>query len=510
MRSRVELFEQIRRDKARENLSIHALAENHGVHRRTVRQALASATPPPRKQHAKRPSPKLGEYHRLIDEWLEADRQAPRKQRHTAHRVWRRLLDEHGAMVSERAVRAYVSKKKRELAIGTSVFVPQAHSPAQEAQVDWGEADVLIGDQMTHVHLFVMRASHSGAAFVRAYPRQTLQAFLDAHARAFAWFGGSFATIRYDNLKSAVKQVLRGRRRIEADRFVALRSHYLFDSSFTTAGIAGAHEKGGVEGEVGRFRRNHLVPVPIVDSMAQLNSLIKDACEQDLARTIAGRTQSVGARLSAERPLLGPLPHEAFDASECARSRVSQKALVTVRQNQYSVPARLAGLTVDVRVGADEISVFHAGQKVALHERSQGRSQTTAKLDHYLDLLAERPGAFVGSLALEQERGGDQWPECFDQLWRAIETRYSPAEAARQMVDVLLLCRAHGPARVELAVKSALTSGAFDGRAVAVLAAQGARSAAPAIELDARLLAIGGAAGPLSDYEQLVTQGAPR
>lgn len=506
----MELFEQIRRDKALEALSIHALAERHGVHRRTVRQALAASTPPPRKEHERRPAPKLGPYHQTIDEWLSADRDAPRKQRHTAHRVWRRLIDEYGADVSERAVRAYVAKKKRELAVGVAVFVPQSHPPAREAQVDWGEADVIVGGQMTHVHLFVMRASHSGAAFVRAYPRQTQQAFLDAHVRALAWFGGSFKVIRYDNLKSAVKQVLRGKRRIEADRFVALRSHYLFEASFTTPGIAGAHEKGGVEGEVGRFRRNHLVPVPAAQSMTQLNDLITAACEADLARTISGRRESVGARLAKELPLLASLPDQPFDASESTRVRVSQKSLVTVRQNQYSVPARLAGLTVDVRIGADEIAVFHAGQDVARHERSRGRSQTTARLDHYLDLLAERPGAFAGSLALDQERSAGQWPECFDQLWRAIETRYSPAEAARQMVDVLLLCRAHGPTRVEEAARTALESGAFDGRAVAVLAARGARAQAPVIELDAKLLAIGGAAGPLSDYEQLVTQGAPR
>ena len=137
--------------------------------------------------------------------------------------------------------------------------------------------------------MFFMRASFSGAAFCRASLVETQQAFLELHVEAFAWFGGVFEQVRYDNLTSAVKRVLKGRRRVESDRFVALRSHYLFSSEFTTPGIVGAHEKGGVEGEVGRFRRNHLVPVPAVGSLAELNALMLEGCERDLGRRIAGR-----------------------------------------------------------------------------------------------------------------------------------------------------------------------------------------------------------------------------
>ena len=142
------------------------------------------------------------------------------------------------------------------------VFVPQVHAPGVEAEVDWGEALVVLGGVSVKVHLFVMRASFSGAAFCQASLVETQQAFLELHVQAFEWFGGVFAKVRFDNLSSAVKKVLKGRRRVESDRFVALRSHYLFASQFTTPGLEGAHEKGGVEGEVGRYRRNHLVPVP--------------------------------------------------------------------------------------------------------------------------------------------------------------------------------------------------------------------------------------------------------
>ena len=316
MESRVELFEQIRRDRDREGLSIRALAAKHHVHRRAVRQALESAVPPPRRTPVSRPAPKLGEYRELIDGWLIDDLVAPRKQRHTAKRIWRRLVDEHGVQVAEVTVRQHVHKRRRELGLTVGeVFIPQVHAPARTAEVDWGQADVDLAGARTRVHLFFMRSCFSGAAFSMASPVETQQAFLEGHALAFDWFGGVFAEVRYDNLGSAVKKVLRGRRRVESDRFIAMRSHYLFDAMFATPGIEGAHEKGGVEGEVGRLRRNHLVPVPSVGSFAQLNRLLIDACEIDLARRIAGRPGTVAEQLADERPLLRVLPTP-FDATE--------------------------------------------------------------------------------------------------------------------------------------------------------------------------------------------------
>ena len=244
MESRVEQFEQIRRDRDREGLSIRGLAVRHGVHRRAVRQALASSVVPVKHAPAGRPAPKLGPYRAVVDEWLQADRVAPRKQRHTARRIYQRLVDEHGADVAESTVRQYVRARKRALGLAVGeVFVAQVHAPGIEAEVDWGEADVVLAGVAVTVHLFVMRASFSGAAFCQASLVETQQAFLELHTQAFAWFGGVFETIWFDNLKSAVKKVLRGRRRVESDRFVALRSHYLFASQFTTPGLEGAHEK---------------------------------------------------------------------------------------------------------------------------------------------------------------------------------------------------------------------------------------------------------------------------
>jgi transposase len=506
--SRVEQFEQIRRDREREGLSIRALAARHGVHRRAVRQALASPVPPVKRSPVSRPAPKLGEYRAIIDAWLMADRQAPRKQRHTAKRIHQRLVDEHGAGVAEVTVRQYVRARKRQLGWPVAdVFVPQHHEPGAAAEVDWGEAEVDLAGERVTVHLFVMRASFSGATFCQASSVETQQAFLELHVEAFAWFGGVFAWVRYDNLRSAVKQVLKGRRRVESDRFVALRSHYLFESQFTTPGIEGAHEKGGVEGEVGRFRRNHLVPVPVVANLAELNVLLLAGCEADLRRRIDGRAGTIADAWATERPLLRALPVDAFDAAEAATPRVDQKALVTVRQNRYSVPVALAGLKVSARVGAREITISHGGRVVARHERLHGRFATSAQLDHYLELLQRKPGGLEHSVALAQERDRGAWPACFDELWSALTGRYGHSQAAAQMVDVLLLCREHGADRVELAVRGALTAGAIDGRAVAVLArrADDARTEPPPLsDLAPRLAAHTRPAPDLADYDQLL------
>ena len=236
-----------------------------------MRQALVSPLPPPRKQYPQRPRTAIEPYAETVDGWLLADREVPKKQRHTARRIWQRLVAEHGATCSEVASR-YVARRRDDLGLKRiEVSIPQTHEPGAEAEVDFGEFWTRIGGQLVKCWMFVMRLSCSGRAFHAAFTSQGQEAFLQGHVLAFAHFGGVPGRIRYDNLKPAVVKVLKGRNRTESDRFIALRSHYGYDSFFCRPGKDGAHEKGGVEGDIGRFRRRDLAPVPDVASLGELN-----------------------------------------------------------------------------------------------------------------------------------------------------------------------------------------------------------------------------------------------
>jgi transposase len=372
-----------------------------------VRQAIAGALPPPHRYPA-RVKPKLDAVAAFIEEVLNEDRRAPRKQRHTARRIYQRVCQAFpDAAIAESTVRNHVRARKRQMGLlGCETFVPQSYTCGQEAQVDWYEAWVDFGDERTRVQVFAMRSMASGAAFHRAYLHATQQAFLEAHEHAFAYFGGVFRVLRYDNLASAVRKILRGYRREETARFVAFRSHWRFAAAFCTPGED--HEKGGVEGEAGYFRRNHLVPVPRVADMDALNALLLAGCRADEARVLAGRTQSVGAAMAEERGHLLACAAEGFDLAERMMAVVDKQGCITVKTNSYSVPLR-PGSRVEARVAPLHIEIWHGGQQVARHERCYRRRQHVLDLEHYLDVLSHKPGALAGSKPLAQWRAAGLW-----------------------------------------------------------------------------------------------------
>lgn len=437
MAGRVELFEMIRRDRRREQLSIRALADRHRVHRRTVREALASAVPPPRKSYP-RPSPAIGPWMGVIDEWLIADQGVPRKQRHTARRIWQRLGAEHGAVVSEVTVSRYVRRRRVELGVTdpVEVMVAQEHEPGAEGEADFGEFYAEIRGVMTKCHLFTLRLSASGKGASTAFLSEGQEAFLEGHVRAFERLGGVPTRIRYDNLTSAVVRVLRGRGRQETERFIALRSHYGFDSFFCRPGQEGSHEKGGVEGEIGRFRRRYLVPVPKVDSLAELNELIAAADEADNARFLAGRPCDVGTAFAAEQSALAPLPAEPFETRLVLAPRVDRHSRINVRRCQYSVPASLVGRRIRVLLGASELVAFDGRRQVAWHQRSNRRGSMTLVLDHYLEVLWRKPGALPGAVALAQARAAGVFTAEHEAFWSAARRARGDTAGTRELVEV--------------------------------------------------------------------------
>ena len=484
-RSKVELYEQIRKLHARERLSVRELSRRFRVHRRDVRAALASAVPPPRKVGAPRESPALGPYKAIIDSWLEADTGAPRKQRHTARRVWERLVEEHGADLGESTVRRYVGEVRRRAAVPlTEVMVPQRHPMGEEAEVDFGDISVYLAGVLTVVHLFVMRLSASGQAFRRAYLNEGQEVFLDGHVRAFEFFGGVPGTIRYDNLKAAVVRAMRGRDRAETERFIALRSHYGFESFYCRPGIEGSHEKGGVEGEIGRFRRRWLVPVPRVDSMAELNDYLAESSAKDSARHINRRRESVAVHFGIERDFLRPLPTEAFEVAMSLRPRVDHKSRISVRQVYYSVPARYVAGRLEVRLSAEAVEVFDGARVVARHARAVIKGSEVLVLDHYLEVLAAKPGAFRDATALARARASGAFSATHDRFWAAARRRLGDRDGTKSLIEVLLAHRTLPAGAVIAGMEAALAVNSVDPAVVIIEARRAAEgSSVPALPI---------------------------
>jgi transposase len=471
----VELFESIRREYFDGVGTILGVAKKLGVHRRLVREAIQNAAPPPRKKTQRTPSRFLSEVVLFIHQVLAQDRHAPRKQRHTAQRIWERLQEEFPQhTVSPRSVRRQVELwRQQHDAVRADTYISQHYELGVEAQADWYEAWAELGGERVKLQVFCLRSMYSGAAFHRAYWRATQGAFLDAHLHAFAWFGGIFRTLRYDNLKVAVKQMLRGKRREETSRFIAFRSHYLFAAEFCNP--ARGNEKGGVEQEVGRFRRRWWTPVPRGADLDELNAFLVECCGKDHERRIDGRTENVGESFAHERGQLRSQPGEAFELTERMAVTVDAEACVRVKTNRYSTPLR-PGTRVEVYVDAAHVEVRHNGGCVARHERCYWVRQQVLRLEHYLGVLERKPGALAHSQALAQYRQAGLWPESFDRIWRGLIQRQGQASGTREMIGLLRLLETHGQQALRSAIEQALACGSSDAATVRHLLMPDARA----------------------------------
>ncbi|MEV4418078.1 IS21 family transposase [Catellatospora sp. NPDC049609] len=481
-KSKVELFAAIRRDARMENLSIRALADKYGVHRRTVRQALESPWPAPRKQLPPRRS-RLDPFKPVIDQMLRDDLDAPRKQRHTVKRIFDRLVAEHEMEgISYATVVDYIAERRPQVRVEAGrgpaqVFIRQTHQPGAEAEVDFGDVWVNLAGKMTNCYLFTLRLSYSGKAVHRVFASCGLEAFLEGHVHAFNVLGGvPTVKIRYDNLRSAVSRVLGfSRLRAENDRWIAFRSHYGIDAFYCQPGEEGAHEKGGVEGEIGRFRRNHLVPVPQVSSLVQLSAMVDRWDLEDDNRRIGSRLHTVGQHFATEAPLLVPLPEEPFETGRVFNPRVDRYGQVTVRMNHYSVPVRFIGRIVRVLLHASHLVIYDGRNEIARHERLAARGETRLELDHYLEALIRKPGALPGATALDQARAAGKFTPVHDAWWAAVRKARGDADGTRALIEVLLLHRSMTHDHVVAGIATALAAGALTPEAVAVEARKAAQ-----------------------------------
>lgn len=470
----------------------------------TIRKALASAEHQPYTLRKPKPAPKLGPYKKQIDDLLAKEQHLPPKQRYTTKKLFE-LMKAEGYSGSESNLRRYVGRKRRELK-RPALFVPLQFEPGQASQVDWGEAAVIMNDQKTTVQLFVMRLCYSRRTFVMAFPNQKQEAFLTGHMAAFHFFGGVTHTIIYDNLKTAVRRILKGRNRQEQDRFITFRSHYLFDSRFCTPGAG--HEKGGVEHGVKYVRQNYLVPLPAVRDYAELNAWLRDCCLQDDQRQVNRQSQRIGAMWQAEKPRLRALPATDFAGYISREVKLNPYGQVTFETNRYSVPADKAQKQLTLRAYPFRIEVLQGNEVIASHGRCYERYQDILNPLHYLPLLAERPGAFDHARPMQQWR--ESWPPLYDDLLQQLKQQQSEHKAIREFIQILQLHLDYDAALVQQAIVEALAE-AIPHLSGVLFCLNRLRDPAPATKPlttlpQARLAEVGQSPLTLPHYDQLLQQ----
>ena len=455
----VERREQIRRAYYVEGKSMRQIsAELHHSYW-TIRAALDDAEVREYTLNKAKAAPVLGPYKARIDELLAESDKQPRKQRYTSHKICQMLRGE-GYSGSESGLRRYVSSQRKQRR-RPPVYLPLAFEPGIDAQVDWGEATAIIDEEAVQVQLFVLRLSYSRKLFVMAFPSQKQESFLAGHVTAFAHMGGVPHRIIYDNLKTAVNRVLKGRNREEQQSFVAFRSYYLYESRFCSPGAG--NEKGQVEDGVGYARRNFMTPLLRAESYADLNQQLQRACEADDARRVDRQPQTIGEMWQAEQRHLRHVPaaYECCSHHEVTLNRYSQ---VVFETNRYSVPVDLAQKHLLLKAYPFHIEIVTQTTWITRHDRCYDRQQDILDPLHYLPLLAERPGAFEHATPMRQWRA--TWPAVYEKLLAHLRSKaegesaqQKESRAVRTLIQILMMHRDHPTDLVEKAVAQALADG---------------------------------------------------
>jgi transposase len=422
----VELYARVRRAIQVEGMSEREAARQFGLARETVRKMMRYSVPPGYRRQQPIQRPKLGPWMGIIDQMLEEDKSRNRKQRHTAKRIFERLREEHRYTGGYTIVKDYVRLRKLSQ---REMFVPLEH-PAGDAQVDFGEAQVVIAGEERKAHYLVMDLPQADDCFVMAFPAETTEAFLEGHVQGFGYFGGVPRTILYDNTKLAVAEILGDGRRRKTQAFSELQSHYLFAEKFGRPGKG--NDKGKVEGLVGYARRNFLVPVPRAASWEELNTTLREQCAKRRERRLRGHSQTIGERFERDKEMLLPLPQGPYEACEKRTARVTSLSLVRYRTNDYSVPVCYGYREVLIKGYVYEVVICCASEVIARHPRSYEREDMIFDPLHYLALLEQKPKAVDQAAPL----AGWELPEGFAQMRRLLEARLDK-KGKREYVQTL-------------------------------------------------------------------------
>lgn len=449
----VALLSVIRRWHFREGMPIREIARRTGLSRNTVRKYLNHQDLDPKYPTRKTPS-KLDDYEATLTCWLFREAKRHRKQRKSIKQLHTDLVC-LGYTGSYDRVAAFARQWRTEQLIaeqrsGKNAYVPLTFAPGEAFQFDWGEDVAVIGGTKTKLQVGYFKLSYSRAFFVRAYPTQTHEMLFDAHNHAFRVLGGVPERGIYDNMKTAVDKIGRGKERRVNRRFQALVSHYLYEPDFCNP--ASGWEKGQIEKSVRDIR--HLIwhTAPKFKTLEDLNAWLERRCQELWHRTHHPEwsARTVADCWLDERSHLMPVPTP-FDGYVEHTKKVSSTCLVTFERNRYSVPASFAHRPVSVQVYATHFCVMAEGREIARYPRvfkHQGSiGKTYYDWRHYLSVAQRKPGALRNGAPFET------LPESFKQLQRYL-LRFE--QGAREMVDILALVLHHDERLVEQAVREAL------------------------------------------------------
>jgi len=446
----------IRRWALRDKMPIREIARRTGLSRNTIKKYLREGAVEPKFKTPPRSS-KLDPYADRLSAWLLSQTRKPRKERRSLKQMHEDLVKlgydgSYGRVAAfSRAWRA--DRHIAEQTTGRGTYVPLTFQPGEAFQFDWSEDWATIGGERVKLQVAHTKLSHSRAFVVRAYLLQTHEMLFDAHWHAFRVFGGVPGRGIYDNMKTAVDRVGKGKQRDINARFQAMASHYVFEPEFCNP--AAGWEKGQIEKSVRDARTRLWQVIPVFDTLDELNQWLEDRCialwAETAHQTLPG---SIADAWEAEKPTLMTLP-PAFDGFVEHSKRVSPTCLVTFERNRYSVPASFANRRVSLHVYPDRLVFVAEGQTVCTHARIIERSYrkpgwVVYDWRHYLAVIQRKPGAL---------RNGAPFTEMPEAFRRLQDHMLRKEGGDREMVDILSLVLHHEEDAVLCAVDLALEAG---------------------------------------------------
>ena len=449
----METVLRVRLAGKREGQSVREIAKKYHLSRNTVRKYLRDRETESRYRRRQEAKPKLGSFVAQLEQLLSEDAKQPKRERRTALVLFEEL-QRCGYQGAYDSVRRQVKEWKAERRAISDVFIPLSFEPGEAFQFDWSEETLLLGGNSTKVSIAHLRLCYSRLPICIGYLRESLEMVMDAHTRAFSFFGGVCRRGIYDNMKTVVTKILLGKERRFNARFLGLASHYLFDPVACTP--AAGWEKGQVESQVGLARTRFFSKRRRFEDLDDMNQFLVSEClawaktqshPEDRQRTIWE------VYLQEERPrLIGiDLPFDGFTEKTV---RVSSTSLVNFDRNHYSVDCAKAKRTAQIRAYADRVVIVSDGEVIGEHPRQFGRGKTVYNPWHYLPVLERKPGALRNGAPFKD------WdlPAPIKEIWQTLQERPG---GDREFVGVLNAVRTHGTDAVENAAREAIALGAI-------------------------------------------------